>query len=101
MYIHTHVCGNIHKDTHTHTHTHTHAHTQLWDAASVGDGHMTLLLESLGRGARVDWRDAEDRGNSALHKAAEVLTHIHTNTHTHTHTHTLTSVMPRTVVFLP
>ena len=58
---------------------------------------MTLLLESLGRGARVDWRDAEDRGNSALHKAAEVLT----NTHTHTHTLTLTGVMPRAVVFLP
>lgn len=43
----------------------------LWDASAAGDSQLTLLSQALDAGARVDWRDAEDRGNCALHKAAE------------------------------
>lgn len=45
---------------------------KMWDASAAGDLHLTLLHEALAAGARVDWRDAEDRGNCALHKAAEM-----------------------------
>jgi ankyrin repeat protein len=44
----------------------------LWDASAAGDSKLQLLSQALAAGARVDWRDAEDRGNCALHKAAEV-----------------------------
>jgi len=44
---------------------------KLWDASAAGDSCLAVLCEALAGGARVDWRDAEDRGNCALHKAAE------------------------------
>jgi ankyrin repeat protein len=33
---------------------------------------LAQVNDALAGGARLDWRDAEDRGNCALHKAAEV-----------------------------
>jgi hypothetical protein len=80
-----HACGCVCVWARTHVDTllthrtcaHTHACWQvatkkLWDASAAGDTHLVSLTEALGGGARVDWLDAEDRGNTALHKAAQV-----------------------------
>ena len=44
---------------------------QLWEAVIRGDDQVLEVRAALAGGARVDWLDAEDRGNCALHKAAE------------------------------